>query len=171
MREYSRRQVFIANLPYAVMVLAGAATIVSVCGTGGRSTAGAVAYLLYGIGGALWVMLFICPFCAYYGTRGCPCGYGVVSSRIAPRGDRVCFSEKFKRHIPVIVPLWFIPAVCGVLGLVRSPSPVSTILLIIFILDGFVVLPLVSRRHSCAECPQGSDCPWMGKKKGVVNRT
>jgi len=72
-----------------------------------------------------------------------------------------CFDEKFKRHIPVIVPLWFIPVVVGVIALIGAFSVRLLVLLIVFAVDAFVLLPLLSTKHSCKECPQRDTCPWM----------
>ena len=79
------------------------------------------------------------------------------------KADRECFAEKFKRHIPVIVPLWFIPAGIGGYALWQSQTPLLIGLVAAFVIDAFVVLPLVSRGHGCADCPQKDDCPWMGR--------
>jgi len=166
MREYTRGEVFRANLPYGVMVVLGACVIAACVGSSAAGVAWAGLYVLYGIAGALWVMRFICPFCAYYNSRGCPCGYGLVSARIAQKGEKTCFSEKFKRHIPVIVPLWIIPVLCGGYALLRGFSLPLLVLLVLFVADAFVILPLLSRKHSCAECPQRDDCPWMGQRGG-----
>ena len=168
MRTYSNVQTAIANVPYALMVLSGAATIAWSFHLAAGAVAGAVAYALYGIGGTLWVMVFICPYCAYYETRGCPCGYGTIAARLAPKGDRECFAAKFRRHIGVIFPLWIVPAVCGGTALWRGGAHGALpALLAVFAVDAFVILPLVSRRHSCAECPQKDTCPWMGRKRAA----
>jgi hypothetical protein len=102
MREYTRNQTLIANLPYAAMVALGMITIVTGLGFSAATLAGAAGYLVYGIAGAVWIMVFVCRYCDYHGTRGCPCGYG-----------------------------------------------------------------LVSRRHSCSECPQKDGCPWMAKRSAT----
>jgi hypothetical protein len=81
------------------------------------------------------------------------------------KGEVNCFSEKFKRHIPVIVPLWLIPV--GAAAVVLVSESFSWWLLgmvIAFALDAFVILPLMSTKHGCRECPQREDCPWMGGK-------
>ena len=67
-------------------------------------------YVLYGIGGALWIIIFLCPYCHYYHTRFCPCGYGWIASKLRGNEDDALFRAKFRKHIPVIVPLWVIPA-------------------------------------------------------------
>jgi hypothetical protein len=163
MQEYTKLETIIANIPYAGMVILGMVTTAYafVFSASGLSLAGL--YLIYGIVGAVWIMIFVCPFCLYYDTKACPCGYGVISARIAKKGDRDCFSEKFKRHIPVIVPLWIFPVVMGGIGLRRSFSWWLVALVAIFIIESWIILPLVSRKHGCIECPQKEQCPWMGK--------
>ena len=164
MKQYTRTQTAIASLPYCIMLLTGAAVIAWGFDFSARAVAGAASYATYGVGGAVWVMVFICRYCGYYGTRGCPCGYGELAARFVRKGTLECFAAKFKRHIPVIVPLWLIPPVCGGIALPRDFSAGMAWLLGGFVLNSFVLLPLVSRRHACSECPQKSDCPWMAKK-------
>jgi hypothetical protein len=163
MREYTRTQTVIANMPYAVMLLTGAAVLAWGFDFSAGALVGAAGYVAYGIGGTVWIMVFICRCCGYYGTRGCPCGYGVLAARLVPKGEHECFAAKFKRHIPVIVPLWLIPLACGAITLSRAFSAGLAWLLGAFMLNSFVILPLVSRRHACSECPQKDDCPWMAK--------
>jgi len=163
MREYTRAQTVTANLPYSIMVLVGAAIIASGFGFSPWAVLGAAGYAAYGIGGAVWIMVFVCPCCSYYGTRGCPCGYGMWAARLVPKSGQECFAAKFRQHIPVIVPLWLIPVVCGAVALWQAFSPGMAWLLGAFILNSFVILPLVSRGHSCSECPQKDDCPWMAR--------
>jgi len=163
MRKYSNFETAIANIPYIAMILIGSLTIVSVHAFSTYGFLGAGAYLAYGVVGALWIMIFVCPYCLYYATRGCPCGYGVISAVLVKKGNRNCFSEKFKRHIPVIVPLWIIPVAYGVIGLWRSFSWWLLSLVLVFVIESCVILPIVSRKHGCVECPQKDQCPWMGK--------
>ncbi len=113
MHEYTKTETILANVPYIFMVVIGAWTIAYADGFSAQVLAGAGGYFAYGILGAVWIMIFVCPYCAYYATHSCPCGYGMISARIIKKGDYNCFSVKFKRHIPVIVPLWLIPVVCG----------------------------------------------------------
>ena len=77
------------------------------------------------------------------------------------------FAKKFKRHIPVIVPLWLIPVACGAVALSQRYSPGLVGLAAAFAVNAFIILPLLSRRHSCSECPQKDDCPWMAPGKPV----
>lgn len=132
------------------------------------------AYLIYGVTGVFWIIVFLCPFCRYYDTRFCPCGYGQIAGRLR-RELKIenlklqipedCFDKKFKKHIPVIVPLWFIPILVGVIALIGAFSIGLLALLIVFAVDAFVLLPLLSTKHSCKECPQRDTCPWMRKKQ------
>jgi hypothetical protein len=160
-REYTRTQTLVANLPYGAMVVTGAVLVARAFDFSTWALVGAAGYLAYGITGTLWIMVFICPHCAFYDTRGCPCGYGTLSARFVRTGEQECFAEKFKRHIPVIVPLWLIPVVCGAWGLSRGYSGVLVGLVAAFVVNSYVLLLLVSRRHGCSECPQKEGCPWM----------
>ncbi|RME90374.1 MAG: hypothetical protein D6766_13345 [Verrucomicrobia bacterium] len=163
MRKYTTSETIIANVPYVVMVLLGAVTLAYTGGWSAWRFAGVVGYLAYGIVGAVWIMVFVCPYCQYYASTGCPCGYGMISARIVTKGDRDCFVEKFRRHIFAIVPLWIIPVVCGGIALWRSFSWPLVGLVLAFVGEAWVVLPIVSKKHGCAECPQKEQCPWMAR--------
>ena len=94
MREYSTRQTLIANVPYVAMVLIGAATILLGFGTSPSALAGAVAYVAYGLAGAVWIMVFVCPFCHFYDTRLCPCGYGQIAVKLRAKRDGDLFANR-----------------------------------------------------------------------------
>ena len=96
-----------------------------------------------------------------YNSRKCPCGYGVISGKLRNRGDHSLFREKFRKHIPVIVPLWFIPSAAGVLYLISEYSHIMLVLLILFCIQAFLILPLYSKYHGCRDCPQKEECSWM----------
>ena len=163
-RKYSPAQEFINNLPYMAMIVLGTAIFVLGFGSLKWELITGGAYLAYGAAGAFWIMIFVCPFCRYWNTRLCPCGYGRIAAKL--RGEKTvdCFDDKFKKHIPVIVPLWFLPILAGVPLIIRSFSWTLLALLIVFVLNSFVVLPLASIKHGCKECPQQDTCPWMKGK-------
>lgn len=80
-REYSPAQELLNNLPYIVMILLGSAILI-VCFV--NSALGLIissVYLIYGLIGALWIIIFLCPYCGYWNTRSCPCGYGRIAAR------------------------------------------------------------------------------------------
>ena len=163
-REYSPVQELTHNIPYMTMTALGAAILVVGSGIAAWGLIAGGAFLAYGAAGALWLMVFVCPYCRYWNSRACPCGYGRIAARFRAKEPVECFNEKFKKHIPVIVPLWFIPVLAGVPLLIRSFSWLLVALLVIFAFDAFVVLPLVSTKHGCKECPQRDSCPWMARK-------
>jgi hypothetical protein len=164
LREYSPAQELINNIPYLAMTVLGTVIFVAALGGSVWGLIAAGAYLAYGLMGAFWIMVFVCPFCGYWNTRFCPCGYGRIAAKFCKKKPIECFSEKFKKHIPVIVPLWLIPVLVGVPLVIRSFSWTLLVLLVVFALDAFVVLPLVSTKHGCKECPQRDSCPWMKRK-------
>lgn len=161
MREYTASQTVIANLPFIVMLLTGAMIIATVFGFSPRALTAAATYVIYGIGGSIWIMIFICRYCGYYATRGCPCGYGMLAAKLVTKCKNGSFASRFKRHIPVIVPLWIIPVVCVVIALHKSFSHALIWLIGAFALNSFIILPLLSLKHSCIECLQKNDCPWI----------
>lgn len=161
MRQHSVPEQCVNNIPYILMILLGSAAILHSLGYSGWGWAAAVAYFTYGLVGAIWIILFLCPACEYHGSRGCPCGYGELSVLLGTSRKEACFSDKFRRHIPVIVPLWFIPLVAGGIEAAMDFSWTTTAFLIAFALDAFVILPIAAKKHSCADCPQRHDCPWM----------
>lgn len=160
MRQYAPTDELINNLPYILMVAIGAGVFFM----GLRETAWGWAtgggYLIYGVAGALWVIIFICPFCRYWGTRSCSCGYGRVSAGLRARRTDDRLAWKSKRLVPVLVPLWFLPLVAGVPILIRSFSWGFLVLLITFAVNSFGVLPVMMRQHGCGECMQKEGCPW-----------
>ena len=99
MHEYSRIQELIDNLPYILMIILGA--IIFLIGFE-MSIPGWIAaglYVLYGIIGAFIIILFVCPYCHYYDTKGCPCGYGRIAPKLRLKKDENRFMEKFKKYI------------------------------------------------------------------------
>ena len=114
--------------------------------------------------GAVWIMVFVCPFCRFWGTHACACGYRQIAAGFRDRrpGDR--FNEKFRKHIPVIEPLWIRPVALAVPTLVKEFTWGLTILLVVFARAAFVVLPLFSTRQGGRECLQRQTYLWMGRK-------
>ncbi len=165
MKTYTARDEAVANLPYALMGLIGGAVILAAAGGAAWGWIAAAAYVTYAVAGAVWIMAFVCPSCAFFDTRSCPCGYGRIAPRLVRKAAVECFAVKFRRHIPVIVPLWVVPVAAGVVACCREFSWLTMVLTAAFVADAWVVLPLVSRRHGCSECPQKDSCPWMGLLK------
>lgn len=163
-REYSGVQELVNNLPYIAMTVLGAAIFAVGFANAVWGWIAACAYVIYSLAGAFWIMIFVCPYCERGNTRTCPCGYGHIAARLRRQKDSDRFKEKFKKHIPVIVPLWFVPVLFGAAVVVRSFSWSLLVLLVVFAVDAFIILPLFSKKHGCAECPQRDSCPWMGCK-------
>lgn len=163
-QEYTHLQEFIDNLPYVVMIILGASVLI--LGTCASTTGWLLAglYTFYSITGAFWIIIFVCPYCHYYSTRTCPCGYGQISAKLRKVKDQSRFIEKFKKHIPVIFPLWIIPMVAGIILLQKNFTLSLLALVVLFVIDAYLVLPLLSRKYGCAHCPQKSICPWMSKE-------
>ena len=149
--------VLLDNVPTLAMYLLGAA-ILWPLGIGW-----AAAYLLYS---AVSIVLFwkcICPYCHHYGTRACPCGYGVVSARLfrSKRDAGEDFRSVFRDNIGVVFPSWFVPPAVGLCLLWWEFTPARLWLLVAFCVVGFALIPLISKLVGCRNCSVREDCPWM----------
>jgi cell division protein FtsW (lipid II flippase) len=160
-RDYSHFQEIVDNVPYILMTLIGSAILLIGLDFSALGIVFALLYFLYGIAGTIWFIIFICPYCNFFGTRSCPCGYGQLAPFFRSKEDEEDFKGKFRRHIPVIVPLWIIPLVAGTIFLIMDLSITVLVLMVLFAIDSYVVLPLISRKYGCAHCPQKDTCPWM----------
>lgn len=163
-RTYSGAEALLHNLPYIVMTALGATVLFRSFQRPAWAYVTATGYVFYGFLGAVWIMVFVCPFCRFWDTNACPCGYGKIAAKIRKRQSEDQFSEKFKKHIPVIVPLWFLPLLAAVPALIRGFTWGYVILVVAFMVDAFVILPLLSTQHGCRDCPQRQTCPWMKRK-------
>ena len=166
--EYTHIQEFIDNLPYMLMTAFGAIILFLGIKSLFWSLLAAGLFIFWGILGTIWFIIFICPYCHFYDTRACPCGYGQFAAKVRPKAPIEQFNEKFKRHIPIIFPLWFIPLIAGGIFLYNNFSILMFTFIILFTIDSFILLPLISRKYGCAHCPQKESCPWMTEKKTKV---
>jgi hypothetical protein len=160
--EYSHLHEIIDNIPYFAMTILGSVILLVALEFSTWGWIFGALFILYGVMGTIWFIVFICPYCHFFDTRACPCGYGQIAAKIRPIRDGERFNEKFKRHIPIIVPLWIIPLLVGGINLFSKFSTWMMILIVIFIINSYVFLPLISRKYGCAHCPQKDTCPWMG---------
>jgi hypothetical protein len=172
-REYTPFYVFAGKLPYVVMVALGAAILAIGFDMALWAWVAAGLYIAYGIAGPFWMIMSICPHCRNYG-KSCACGYGLLAAKLRPRGKTSLFGAKFRKHIPTIVPLWIIPVVAGGVAAALNFSRYGTslpagpgnrawwllALVAVFVLEAFVVLPLVSAKCECSHCLQQDECPW-----------
>ena len=156
------RHALIDNLPYAAMIILGGTIIWGSGDSAFWQGLLAAGYVAYGALGALWIMVFVCPYCHFHGTDLCPCGYGPIAAKLRSKRDCEDFPRRFRRHIPVIVPLWFLPPIAGGIAVCGKFSWVLFGLIAAFVVNSYVILPLVSKQYGCRSCPQKDSCPWMG---------
>ena len=82
MRLYTPAQELTNNIPYIAMIVLGTVILVAGFGNSAWGLIAAGAYLIYGLAGAFWIMIFLCPYCRYFDTRSCPCGYGRIATKL-----------------------------------------------------------------------------------------
>jgi hypothetical protein len=160
-KEYTQLEAFLDNLPYILMAIFGAAININIFKFSIPGIVFSFVYVAYCAIGAIWLMIFVCPYCHYFNTKFCPCGYGQIAAKFREKSPEVMFSEKFKKHIIVIIPLWIIPLIEGLIFLIRDYNLILLILVIAFAVNSFIILPLLARIYGCGHCPQKNDCPWM----------
>lgn len=154
-RVVSTGRVLLDNLPTAALFVLGAWLMRPL----GR--AAPVLYLLGCAGSIVWFWARICTACGHYGTRACPCGYGVIAARFFKPHPTRDFHRRFRRNLPVMFPWWFAPPAVAIYELWHGAPRISVVPLAVFCVLGFVVIPLISRRLGCADCALKDQCPWM----------
>jgi hypothetical protein len=129
------------------------------------STIAAILLAVYAVFSVVWFWARICPYCHHFETYACPCGYGIISSKLFLRRDWSFFKKAFKHNILIMFPNWFIPFFVGVYLLITNYSSKVLVLIIIFSTIGFLVIPLISKLAGCKNCEIKDDCPWMTVNK------
>lgn len=156
------------SIPLSLVLLDNIPTLLLfVLGTMLLARLSAVAAVVFAAYLVLSIVLFwarICPGCHFYNTLACPCGYGIISAKLFKRKEGRPFSRTFKRNIIIMFPNWFVPFLTGVYLLVTRYSTATLVLTILFSLDGFLVIPLVSKLAGCRNCSINEQCPWMNGK-------
>ena len=102
----------------------------------------------------------ICTYCPSYGRARCSSGYGRAAAYLFKKGDRRKFSKMFKIYIPFLSIIWFLPLISSLFLLINEFSWALVVIVILFIIISFIVLPYYSRVHSCKKCPNKKECPW-----------
>lgn len=155
----------IHNIPYVATILLGAVVIYFSIVASPLKYILSGAFILYGILSTLWFMMFLCVHCHSYGSQKCHSGFGLLAAKLKDRGDPALFRKKFKIHIAVVFPSWFIPVIVGIVSLSYEFTLTKVVLISLFVINSFFILPMASKSKGCADCPQRSDCPWMKDKE------
>lgn len=116
----------------------------------------------------LWFWRFICTYCTHFGTACCPCGYATGAAKLFLFRDETKFRKAFNSNIAIVFPYWLVPLIAGGYLLYTSYPDISYFILAIYILaliDGFVIVPLVSKKVGCKKCPTRDECPWFAEGK------
>jgi hypothetical protein len=124
----------------------------------------AVIYAAYSLSGIIWFWGRICPYCHHYGTKACPCGYGVLSAKLFKPKQGKSFRRVFRRNIIYLFPGWFIPPVVAGFLLWKEFSASLLVIAIIFSVVAFILIPVISKKVGCKDCEIREECPWMTKK-------
>jgi len=147
--------VLLDNIPTIILFTLGFLIINKV------STISAIIFGSYALFSVVWFWAKICPYCHHYNSLACPCGYGVVSSKLFKKGTGKSFKKVFRRNISIQFPNWFVPLAFAVYLISSSYTKEILIMTIFFVLIGFIIIPVVSKLVGCKNCEIREDCPWM----------
>ena len=115
-------------------------------------------YLGYCAFSIIFYMAVICPYCYHYTVCTCPAGYHYISTKFFKPQEGKTFQGQFRRTIVVMYPGWFLPPLAGLYLLITDFSWSIVVLLLLFCLVGFWILPKVSRQ-TCERCENAEECP------------
>jgi hypothetical protein len=147
--------VLLDNIPTAILFLLGAA----LAGIVWRPLA--IFMMLYNLSSIILFWSLICRYCRHFGTRACPCGYGVIGARYFSRKEEGNFRKIFRKNIAIMYPCWFIPLGAGIYLLYARFSREILMIFAAFVIVGFVLIPAISRFVGCRGCDLKDQCPWM----------
>lgn len=147
--------VLLDNIPTIVLFILGAMLVYQL------SAVGSIIFVFYSVFSVIWFWAKICPYCHHYNTLACPCGYGIISSKIFKKRDNKSFKKVFRQNIGIVFPNWFISTAIAIYLLLTRYTTELLILTIAFSLIGFVIIPLISKLVGCKNCEIKEDCPWM----------
>ena len=147
--------VLLDNIPTVILFILGFLIINKL------STISAIIFGFYALFSVVWFWAKICPYCHHFNTLACPCGYGVVSSKLFKKGTGKSFKKVFRRNIGIQFPNWFVPLAFAVYLISTDYTKEILVLTISFVLIGFVIIPVISKLVGCKNCEVKEDCPWM----------
>ncbi|MGA1820272.1 MAG: Kelch repeat-containing protein [Thermoplasmatota archaeon] len=110
----------------------------------------------------IWFWANVCTHCYGWGSRACPSGYGMLSARLFSKAERPDFRRAFYMNVWSVALQWFVPLGVGITYLIMDLDIVLLLALVLFVVVGFLILPMTSRHKGCSKCPQRKDCPFRG---------
>lgn len=123
-----------------------------------------LAYLLYSLSSLLIFIATLCPYCYRSTAQSCPSGYHLITARFFPPRPERTFARQFRLNVVLMLPVWFAPPLAGLVLLLTRFSWLALVLLVLFCVVAFVILPYISNQHSCKNCENASQCPWRRGK-------
>jgi hypothetical protein len=154
-REIPFWLILVDNIPTFCMYVIG--TVI----TSGLSLFLGLFYISYSLFSIVWFWARICPSCPHFDTKSCPCGYGFISARFFRKKDSRDFQRVFSMNIIFLFPSWFLPLGVGTYSLIADYSIQLTVWLTLFVIIGFIFIPLFSKKVGCKNCAVKDRCPWM----------
>lgn len=121
----------------------------------------ALTFVMVCIFSLFWHMRFICAHCLAPNVGKCASGIGNMSHYLFARRPHMKFGEQFKRNVVAQFLPFFLPTIAGGYQLYIGFSGTLLVLVILFCIVAYVILPLASQRHACDGCPMQKVCPYV----------
>ncbi len=147
--------IMLDNVPTVAMFVLGAVLVRMAWGSA------AIAMVLYDLLAVVLFWRLICRHCAQFGSRACPCGYGVVAAKFFKKMEGGDFRKVFRRYIAIMYPCWFVPLAAGIHLLYSRFNKSALTIFIAFTVIAFILIPVISRLVGCKGCDLKDQCPWM----------
>jgi len=125
-----------------------------------------VTYLVFCAFSIVWFVRFICSYCVNSRTGRCESGLGNISAALFKANPPRRFRQQFHKNIAIQFPIWLVPPIVAIYGLLTEFSYAMLVLLVIFCIVAFVILPLAARKKTCDECAMKNVCPWAKTTDG-----
>jgi len=134
---------------YVALIALGAATLYLAIGEAPLNWIIAAAFVVYA------------PVAGYiFAARGCGnSAHRSVGAVPGHAGEKR--TAAFLLHLPILLPAWLAPPIVAGVALSAEWSVALAAVAAAFLVEAFIVLPLVARLAVCVRCPQRHGCPFM----------
>ncbi|KAF0106430.1 MAG: hypothetical protein FD146_2601 [Anaerolineaceae bacterium] len=122
----------------------------------------AILYLALAAATNIFYMYWVCPYCGHYALGACAAGFDLLSGRRFRARLGRTFRGQFRLGTVVVGLGWFLPPLAALVLLIVRFSWVILVLLAVFCVVAFWLLPEVSKKH-CDGC-ETVDCPRRPKE-------
>jgi hypothetical protein len=108
-KEYTKLQVFLDNLPYILMAIIGAAINLHIFKFSTLGFMLSFLYIAYSAIGAIWIMIFVCPYCNILIQIFAPVVMDKSLQSFGIKVPKICFQKNSKNIFRSLFRCGFFP--------------------------------------------------------------